>query len=125
MSCCLVACRHLDEQTRTYLGPRLQKLVESAVANVIFSPQTLQCVEVVQALLILAIWPPGYKKGGIRDSKLLLSTAVNMARDLKLHEASTMVVDLQAAGLSGSQTEIDGLTAQAYIVSHAWVRSFC
>jgi hypothetical protein len=114
---CLVACRHIDEQTCCEVAPRLQKLTENMITNVIFNPKASESIETIQALLILAVWPGSYIKGGARDGKLLITTAISMALDLKLQEASVKAIELRNPEIVSNKSDIGAMGVKAQVVS--------
>lgn len=91
--CCTVASRHLEDSLRSNVSPRLQKLTQNTVVKIIFNPQFAQTMESIQALLILSLWSSvcGYADSGIQDGRSLIASAVSMAMDLRLNEASAKV----------------------------------
>jgi hypothetical protein len=121
LACCLVACRHLDLKTRSHVALRLQKLAETTITSVIFQPKASESVETVQALLILALWPPAYGHGGMRDGKLLITTAISMAIDLKMDKASVEFCRLKEKHADIDTDVLEAIAAKARVVSSLMV----
>jgi hypothetical protein len=122
LACCIVASRHLDEQTRTRVSARLQKLTEDTVIKIIFNSRAAETLESIQTLLILSLWSPVYRGGsGIRDGRLLIASAVSMALNLRLSEASRKASEmrstrLRADGRPASAQDIADITGRARVV---------
>lgn len=91
--CCTVASRHLEPSLRATVAPRLQKLTESTIIKMIFNPSSAESLESIQSLLILSLWSPVYGSAdsGIRDGRVLVASAVSMAMNLRINEASSKV----------------------------------
>ncbi|KAF8217974.1 hypothetical protein K438DRAFT_2006916 [Mycena galopus ATCC 62051] len=85
--CCAIASRHLDH---ALIQVQLQKLTEDSIAKMIFNPRPAESVEAIQALLILSLWAPlgGPPENEGRDGRLLIASAVSMAMNLRLNQAS-------------------------------------
>jgi hypothetical protein len=100
---CTVASRHLDIVTRSVVGPRLQKVAEEAMFKEIFNP--VPSTESIYALLIMAFWSPvlGTPQSDARDGRLLVASAVSMAMNLRLNQASEYFASLQARARSGPE----------------------
>ncbi|KAK7019506.1 hypothetical protein R3P38DRAFT_1247236 [Favolaschia claudopus] len=97
---CTIASRHLEPSTRSSITPQLQKLTEEVFLREIFNPQPT--LDSVRALLILSVWTPICGTGGeARDGRLLIASAVSMAMNLQLQDASKRVV-----GLRGEKGEL-------------------
>jgi hypothetical protein len=85
---CSVASRHLDSATRPAASQALQKLAEDSILSQIFSPSP--STDAVHALLILSLWSPVCcTPTPVRDGRLLVGSAVSMAMNLRLGQAST------------------------------------
>lgn len=87
---------------------QLQKLTEDSIAKMIFNPRPSESVEAIQALLILSLWTPlgGPPENEGRDGRLLIASAVSMAMNLRLNQASLKANNLQKRGrLSVEDTE--------------------
>jgi hypothetical protein len=67
-----------------------------SVAKVLFNLQDNENIQTIQALLILALWAPicGLIKNGIGDGRVLITTAVSIATNMRLNEASLKVINL-------------------------------
>ncbi|KAK7038238.1 hypothetical protein R3P38DRAFT_540715 [Favolaschia claudopus] len=91
---CTIASRHLEPSTRSTITPQLQKLTEEVFLREIFNPQPT--LDSVRALLILSVWTPICGTGAeARDGRLLIASAVSMAMNLQLQDASKRVVRLR------------------------------
>ncbi|KAH7887473.1 hypothetical protein F5I97DRAFT_1966044 [Phlebopus sp. FC_14] len=92
---CCVASRHLDPSTRAIVSPQLYRLAD----DVIFKQQAfnpLPSTDAIHAILVLSLWEPvigdlgganAGSNGEPRDGRLIASTAVSMAMNLRLSEA--------------------------------------
>ncbi|KAJ7337372.1 hypothetical protein DFH08DRAFT_748674 [Mycena albidolilacea] len=103
--CCAIASRHLDN---ALVKLQLQKLTEDSIAKMIFNPRPSESVEAIQALLILSLWTPlgGPPENEGRDGRLLIASAVSMAMNLRLNQASLKANTLKKRGrLSVEDTE--------------------
>ncbi|KDQ29675.1 hypothetical protein PLEOSDRAFT_1103686 [Pleurotus ostreatus PC15] len=89
---CTIAARHLDSTTRSKVAPRLQALVESSLLQPGY-PHT-NTIEFMEALLILALWTPICGSGYAieRDSRLLASSAMQIAISLGLNQYDNIQV---------------------------------
>ncbi|KAJ6625104.1 hypothetical protein B0H10DRAFT_2003701 [Mycena sp. CBHHK59/15] len=109
---CTIASRHLDLGFRSAVAPRLQKLAEEVFLREIFNPQP--SMESIKALLILSVWSPICGTGAeARDGRLLIASAVSMAMNLHLENASKEAISLRAEkeGLGADHSaEIEELT---------------
>ncbi|KAF8916805.1 hypothetical protein CPB85DRAFT_252905 [Mucidula mucida] len=94
--CCNIASRYLDAATRFIIAPRLQNLTKDTIAEMVFNPSAFQCIETVQALIILALWSPICGFGTQGDGKMLISMAVTMAMNMRLNEASARAMKMRA-----------------------------
>jgi hypothetical protein len=108
----------LDGRTDPGVASRLRSRIKATIASTLFSPRSADCLETVQALLILAIWPLLPQTTPL-DSQILVRAAVNMALDLKLNEASLKAEILSGLNSSSNDTEIKNLRSRARIVSEA------
>ncbi|KAF7366711.1 hypothetical protein MSAN_00929200 [Mycena sanguinolenta] len=92
--CCAVASRHLDN---ALVKAQLQKLTEDTIGKLIFNPRPSESVEALQALLIISLWSPlgGPPENEGRDGRLLIASAVSMAMNLRLNQASAKASDLK------------------------------
>ncbi|KAJ6588335.1 hypothetical protein B0H19DRAFT_203619 [Mycena capillaripes] len=91
IACCAIASRHLDNASGgAQTKMQLQKLTEDSIAKMIFNPRPSESVEAIQALLILSLWAPlgGPPENEGRDGRLLIASAVSMAMNLRLNQAS-------------------------------------
>ncbi|KAJ7628472.1 hypothetical protein FB45DRAFT_748384 [Roridomyces roridus] len=98
--CCAVASRHLDSSSGgTLVKMQLQKLAEDSIAKMILNPRPSDSMETIQALLILSLWPPlgGAPEEEGRDGRLLIASAVSMAMNLRLNQASEKVFAMRKA----------------------------
>jgi hypothetical protein len=108
---CTVAASHLDAVTRASVSPRLQKLTETLFLNKIseINPES------IEALLILSLWSPlnsaGY--GVKRDSKAFASSAVNIAMNMGLSEASVLRAQALRASEIQPPPDLADLTGKA------------
>ncbi|KAJ7016007.1 hypothetical protein C8F04DRAFT_1167512 [Mycena alexandri] len=76
-------------------------LTEDLVMRIIINPQSAESIEAVQALLILSLWEPidGSPDNEGRDGRVLLASAVSMAMNLRLNQASQKADALQQKAL--------------------------
>ncbi|KAJ6624181.1 hypothetical protein B0H10DRAFT_2212915 [Mycena sp. CBHHK59/15] len=89
--CCAIASRHLDSVSGgVQRKMQLQKLAENSIAKMIFNPRPSESVEAIQALLVLSLWAPlgGPPENEGRDGRLLIASALSMAMNLRLNQAS-------------------------------------
>ncbi|KAJ6463943.1 hypothetical protein C8R45DRAFT_1024662 [Mycena sanguinolenta] len=92
---CTVASRHLPPAARSSVAPRLHKLTEDVFVREIFNPQP--SLDSIKALLILALWTPICGNGAEpRDGRLLITSAVSVAMNLHLQDASKRALSLRA-----------------------------
>ncbi|KAF7366732.1 hypothetical protein MSAN_00931300 [Mycena sanguinolenta] len=107
---CTVASRHLPPTARATIAPRLHKLTEDVFVREIFNPQP--SLDSIKALLILALWTPICGTGAEpRDGRLLITSAVSVAMNLHLQDASKRALSLRAAKeelSSEQQSELSG-----------------
>ncbi|KAL4256547.1 Protease transcriptional activator prtT [Pleurotus pulmonarius] len=111
---CTVAARHLDSKTRSDVAPRLQALVESTLLQPGY-PHT-KTVEFIEALLILALWTPvcGHGYAIERDSRLLASSAMQIAISLGLDQYDNIQV------LQQSKADTDGPDPEVVRKTRLW-----
>ncbi|KAF7292975.1 hypothetical protein MIND_01196700 [Mycena indigotica] len=98
MVCCAVAARHLDNSPASIQAKMLlQKLTDDSIAKIIMNPRPHESVESIQALLILSLWAPlgGPVDNEGRDGRLLVASAVSMAMNLRLNQASLKASSLR------------------------------
>ncbi|KAF7360253.1 hypothetical protein MVEN_00754200 [Mycena venus] len=126
--CCSVASRYLDmncSAANPDLDVRLQVLTEDLVIKIIFNPRVSESVEAIQALLILSLWDPiGGPENEGRDGRVLLASAVSMAMNLRLNQASARAEALQkSSGLNGGYMAEADVVALNELLEHArlWV----
>ncbi|KAJ7084061.1 hypothetical protein B0H15DRAFT_849935 [Mycena belliarum] len=92
---CTIASRHLEPEVRSAIAPQLQKLSEDVFLREVFNPQPSP--DSIRALLILSAWTPICGTGAeARDGRLLIASAVSMARNLHLQNESKRALGLQA-----------------------------
>jgi hypothetical protein len=96
LACCLITSRHLNPNLRSVFAPRLQKSTEEFVLQVVLEPHAHENLQVIQALLILSLWLPvcGTTDSTIWDGSLLIASAVNIAMNLGLNEASKQILNV-------------------------------
>ncbi|KIJ20469.1 hypothetical protein PAXINDRAFT_67476 [Paxillus involutus ATCC 200175] len=84
---CCVASRHLEPSIRSIVSPQLHRLADEVVFKQAFNP--LPSTDAIHAILILSIWEPvgDPEPKEPRDGRLIASTAVSMAMNLRLSEA--------------------------------------
>jgi hypothetical protein len=77
------------------LTPRLLKVTEDAIFRRIFDPAP--STESIHALLVLALWSPilNVPQSNVRDGRLLVASAVSMAMNLRLGQASAYAIGLR------------------------------
>ncbi|KAK7470207.1 hypothetical protein VKT23_001644 [Stygiomarasmius scandens] len=109
--CCTIATRDLDDANRALIAPRLQALTQDSCAKMIFqSSRRSESIEAVQCLLILSLWAPlcGYSDD-FQDGRTLIASAVSIALNCRLNEASDKVatlLDTRSKGGEIDQTEL-------------------
>lgn len=86
--------------------------MEDTVIKMIFSPRSTEPVECIQSLLILSLWHLGSGGTGMGDGRLLITSAVTIAMNLRLNEASTKIT---GSGLL-SDSELLDATNEAILV---------
>ncbi|KAJ8698736.1 hypothetical protein PTI98_005410 [Pleurotus ostreatus] len=103
---CTIASRHLDSTTRRKVAPRLQALVESTLLQPGY-PHT-KSPEFIEALLILALWMPICGSGYAikRDSRLLASSAMQIAISLGLNQYDNIQVLLPHKAQGNADLEV-------------------
>ncbi|KAL4252671.1 Zinc cluster transcription factor 02 [Pleurotus pulmonarius] len=103
---CTVASRHLESTTRLKVAPRLQRLVESTLLQPGY-PHT-KTPEFIEALLILALWSPICGSGYAieRDSRLLASSAMQIAVNLGLDQYDNIQTLLPRKAQGKSDPEV-------------------
>jgi len=83
---CCVASRHLSASTRSVVSPQLYRLADESIFKQAFHP--LPSTDAIHAVLVLSLWEPiGDPTKESRDGRLIASTAVSMAMNLRLSEA--------------------------------------
>ncbi|KAF7343415.1 hypothetical protein MVEN_01774000 [Mycena venus] len=121
--CCAIASRHLDNASGAYIKLQLQKLTEDSIAKMIFNPRPSESVEAIQALLILSLWSPlgGPPENEGRDGRLLIASAVSMAMNLRLNQASLKANTLKKR--NGGRLSVEDTEALEELVENArlWV----
>lgn len=118
--CCTVVSQYLEKTLRTLVTSRLLRLTEHRMDELIFRPQSVDPLEAVQSLLILALWSP-FASGAenkIGDRKLLLATAVVLAQNIQLDEMSFSVIQQRNMCSPGAcpEVELSELTNKARLV---------
>ncbi|KAJ7178044.1 hypothetical protein C8R46DRAFT_668922 [Mycena filopes] len=96
--CCATASKHLEDASDgAQIKAELQRLAEDSIAKMIFNPRPSESVEAIQALLILSLWAPlgGPPEVEGRDGRLLIASAVSMAMNLRLNQASKQAIALR------------------------------
>jgi hypothetical protein len=91
VACCAVAARHLPTPTRSFVLPRLQKLVEHATLVHMYKQTERVSLGVVQALLIVALWAPavGPLASEVRNGAKIARAAASLALALGLDKDAT------------------------------------
>ncbi|KIK98214.1 hypothetical protein PAXRUDRAFT_134672 [Paxillus rubicundulus Ve08.2h10] len=84
---CCVASRHLEPSVRSIVSPQLYRIADEFVFKQAFNP--LPSTDAIHAILILSVWEPvgDPELKESRDGRLIASTAVSMAMNLRLSEA--------------------------------------
>ncbi|OAX43229.1 hypothetical protein K503DRAFT_708912 [Rhizopogon vinicolor AM-OR11-026] len=83
---CCVASRHLGASTRSVVSPQLYRLADESIFKQAYHP--LPSTDAIHAVLVLSLWEPiGDPTKESRDGRLIASTAVSMAMNLRLSEA--------------------------------------
>ncbi|KAF8215344.1 hypothetical protein K438DRAFT_2008701 [Mycena galopus ATCC 62051] len=124
--CCSVASRYLDVNygvTDPNLNARLHGLTGDLVAKIIFNPRVTESIEAIQALLILSLWEPISSENTGRDGRVLLASAVSMAMNLRLNQASAMSKGLKTARRSEGYISAEDAIALDEMLEHArlWI----
>ncbi|KAJ7507192.1 hypothetical protein B0H11DRAFT_1970649 [Mycena galericulata] len=122
--CCAVASRHLDNAAGgAVVKMQLQKLAEDLIAKMIFNPRPSESVEAIEALLILSLWAPlgGPPEKEGRDGRLLIASAVSMAMNLRLNQASSKALALRK--LNGGRLSLEDTEALEETLENArlWI----
>ena len=116
LACCTIAARHLDPPLRAVITPQLQKLTEERIVKMMLNLKESQSLEAIQSLLIVSLWTPicGYESK-LKDVQSLLSTAVGMAMNMRLHEASERAIVMRESfqkedgSFASKQEIVDGM----------------
>ncbi|KAJ6558059.1 hypothetical protein B0H19DRAFT_127431 [Mycena capillaripes] len=126
--CCTIASRYLDPSYSTFhpnLKTQLQGLTEDLIIRMIFNPRSSESIEAIQALLILSLWEPvGGSENEGRDGRVLLASAVSMAMNLRLNQASAKAESLKNSTLmNGGYMSEEDVIALDEMLEHArlWV----
>lgn len=84
---CCVASRHLGSSTRSAVSPQLYRLADESIFKQAYHP--LPSTDAIHAMLVLSLWQPieDPTTTESRDGRLIASTAVSMAMNLRLSEA--------------------------------------
>lgn len=84
---CCVASRHLGPSTRSVVSPQLYRLADESIFKQAYHP--LPSTDAIHAMLVLSLWEPigDPTTKESRDGRLIASTAVSMAMNLRLSEA--------------------------------------
>ncbi|KAJ7253046.1 hypothetical protein B0H12DRAFT_602239 [Mycena haematopus] len=118
--CCAIASRHSDS---ALVKVQLQKLTEDTIAKLIYNPRPSESVETVQALLIISTWAPlgGPPENEGRDGRVLIASAVSMAMNLRLNQASSKANNLKK--LNGGRLSAEDTEALEEMVENArlWI----
>lgn len=102
--CCAIASRHLDPMTRSKVAPRLHRLVEETFLSKIFNP--VPSIESITALTILSLWSSEDSMREARDGRLLAASAISMAMNLRMGDASAQLSRLRAQGSVANECEL-------------------
>ncbi|KAH8824943.1 hypothetical protein DL96DRAFT_1611340 [Flagelloscypha sp. PMI_526] len=96
---CAVASRHLDTAPRNHIAPQLRTLTDQIVQQIILDPTQFESIETCQALLIVALWTPltGTGTSHTRDTRVLISTAVTLAMNIRLHHSSATAASIPSS----------------------------
>ncbi|KAJ7185706.1 hypothetical protein C8R46DRAFT_385042 [Mycena filopes] len=127
--CCTIAARYADpsyDSAHPGYTAQLQTLTEDLVMRMIFNPRSAESIEAIQALLILSLWEPigGPPDTEGRDGRVLLASAVSMAMNLRLNQASFKADALQQTALmNGGYLADENVQALDEMLEHArlWV----
>ncbi|EGO02210.1 hypothetical protein SERLA73DRAFT_178032 [Serpula lacrymans var. lacrymans S7.3] len=116
---CCVASRHLDLPIKTIVAPQLYRLAEEVVFKQIFSP--LPSTDSIHAMLILSMWEPvdDPTHRETKDGRLMASSAVSMAMNLRLSEAMVYAKTLREQTKDPSDTSAAEL-AEAVDKARLW-----
>ncbi|EIW76212.1 hypothetical protein CONPUDRAFT_168789 [Coniophora puteana RWD-64-598 SS2] len=116
---CCIASRHLDPQTRSVVTPQLYQLAEEILFRQTYNP--LPSTDSIQAILILSMWEPVGDPSHTesKDSRLIASSAVSMAMNLRLSEAMVYAKSLRNGGTQASESHQTEL-AEAMDKARLW-----
>lgn len=124
--CCAIASRHLESVSGgAQVKMQLQKLTEDSIAKMIFNPRPSESVEAIQALLILSLWAPlgGPPESDGRDGRLLIASAVSMAMNLRLNQASQKATALRK--LTGGRLSLEDAESLEEMLENARLVGTC
>lgn len=93
LSKCLVASRHLDVGTRASVVPKMQKLAEEIIYKDVHNPAPSP--QSILAVLIVSMWSPVDGHPQTRDPRLVITSGVSMALNLRLNHSIDYVASLQ------------------------------
>ncbi|KAF7319506.1 hypothetical protein HMN09_00289700 [Mycena chlorophos] len=123
--CCTIAARHLENTPASIQTKMLlQKLTDDSMGRIIMNPRPYESVESIQALLILSLWAPlgGPVDSEGRDGRLLVASAVSMAMNLRLNQASQKVATLRKRAASVAlSAEDQSKLAEALENTRLWI----
>ncbi|KAJ7827022.1 hypothetical protein B0H14DRAFT_2517202 [Mycena olivaceomarginata] len=124
--CCSIASRYMDcTSIDPSVNARLQGLAEDLIIKMIFNPRVSESIEAIQTLLILSLWEPiGGPENDERDGRVLLASAVSMAMNLRLNQASARAEALRkTAQMNGGYMVEEDSVALNEMSEHArlWV----
>ncbi|KAH7912970.1 hypothetical protein BJ138DRAFT_1147165 [Hygrophoropsis aurantiaca] len=93
---CCIASRHLDYSIQSIVAPQLYRLTEEYLFKQAFNP--LPSTDSIHAILLLSMWEPVGDSAHqeTRDGRLIASTAVSMAMNLRLSEAMVYAKTLRS-----------------------------
>jgi hypothetical protein len=123
--CCTIASRYLEPSStvnQPNVKAQLQGLTEDLVIRMVFNPRISESIEAIQALLILSLWEPigGPPENEGRDGRVLLASAVSMAMNLRLDQASTKAEALQkSTQMHGGYISEEDVIALDQMLEHA------
>jgi hypothetical protein len=109
------------------VNARLQGLAEDLIIKMIFNPRVSESIEAIQTLLILSLWEPiGGPENDGRDGRVLLASAVSMAMNLRLNQASARAEALRkTAQMNGGYMVEEDSVALNEMSEHARLVPHC
>ncbi|KAJ7061025.1 hypothetical protein C8F01DRAFT_179634 [Mycena amicta] len=126
--CCTIAARFLPDLP-VPAQQQLYALTEDLIVQMIVNTRISTSIEAVQALLILSLWEPVVQQQNTsssegRDARVLVASAVSMAMNMRLNQASAKAEGLRKAGhMAGGPLSAEDLVALEEMLEQArlWI----